>query len=261
MELDLTCLCLGYLTFRYFDEISESDSRTFISKGYYSFLDYAAVYWADHLEEYVQKFEVIESITVVSAILRKFLQKYWPSSKLLSAHKDIRAKFSYLKTCEFYEQLVQALSTWKRWIMTYDAACDPETLDLMKRILVVRKMLEQTALTGTDEIKYNLTALYGENLFKCSKIRCKFFVNGFQTKLLRDQHDTKHKRAFLCTHSRCPYETLGFNTMRELDRHFVNYHEAHLNDFLRFPVTQDAKCIDIKRAARGDLISKKLRYS
>src|SRR5204862_3889631 len=102
--------------------------------------------------------------------------------------------FSRLKTWEFFELLVRAVSIWKRQRTTYSmAAYDPETLDLMKCISRIRWALERAASSaGIDEMERTLTTFYGPNLFKCPQVSCQFFAEGFPTKLLRDQHVAKH---------------------------------------------------------------------
>jgi hypothetical protein len=116
----------------------------------------------------------------------------------------------------------------------------------------VRIILEKTYSTSkrNDDLQQRLITFYGLNLFKCPRISCKFFVGGFSTKQARNQHIEKHKRPFTCPYPGCPLGTLGFTLVRDLNRHLASSHEARQYDETQFPIVQDPKDINIKRAIK-----------
>ncbi|KAI9779019.1 MAG: hypothetical protein M1816_003779 [Peltula sp. TS41687] len=255
-ELEMTRLCIGYLNFRCFDDLDESDVNTFIRAGWYSFLDYAAIHWVDHIKQWTCVAPVNDSITEVAESLPNFLQRYWSEiipSRSISKEKEekIKTKFSRFETCGFFNQLMIAVSTWEKQTNTFNrSALIAGSLTLIDRISKVRSALENMASCSLrdEQLARALRTFYGSNLFKCSSVSCRFFHEGFTVKEQRNRHTAKHSRAFICTYARCPYETTGFDTRAKLTRHSVDCHEAAQGDIWRFPVIQDPKSINIKQA-------------
>ncbi|PMD12225.1 hypothetical protein NA56DRAFT_756767 [Hyaloscypha hepaticicola] len=255
-EFELVKLCLGYLNFRCFqDSTPELETKEFVLKGYYSFLDYAALHWVDHLEEWVPTGSHTGSVNSVEDLIQEFLQNFWWKSERRTAiPSGVRTKFSRFKSCEFFNQLTKAAFAWKKLQKAYGADCvDSESVELVERICKVRKAIEKTLASskGNDVLERNLVTFYGPELFKCPRISCKHFTDGFSTEEARDQHFQKHKWSFTCTYPGCPFGTLGFNSITDLNRHFTNSHEARQYGETQFPITQDPGDIDIKRAIRA----------
>lgn len=77
---------------------------------------------------------------------------------------------------------------------------------------------------------------YGSNHYKCARLSCQFFHEGFISKTQRDIHIDKHDRSYSCVWQGCPYEFIGFATKKSLQKHVFDYHgiEAEPND-LEFP--------------------------
>jgi len=250
-EYKLACLCLGYLNFRCFDGgLSESEIRAFVWKGYYSFLDYAAVYWLDHLEQWAQKPSGLESQTLITKLLESFLQKHWPKQQPQIAHpKKIHAKLSLFEDSEFFNQLIQAAVLWRKQLTSYGAViADSESSNILEPIIRMRSVLETIASSSTtnDILRRNLTSLFGPNLYKCSRVSCNFFAEGFSSKLQCEAHKAKHERPFTCIEISCPFASLGFTTSSELNRHMVDSHHRgwescgihyRIDDKPRYPIT------------------------
>jgi hypothetical protein len=58
---------------------------------------------------------------------------------------------------------------------------------------------------------------YGQQLYKCPRIYCRSFHEGFVTAAQRDSHVERHDRSHLCSTAGCLYATLGFPKAGELD--------------------------------------------
>jgi hypothetical protein len=233
-EFALTRLCLGFLTLPSLkDGLSESEVKHFISKGYYSFLDYAVCYWADHLEKWVQLAKQTRPNGIVDNSLRKFLGHFWSKvERPLPIPKDLRIKFLAFSSCDYFESLLQAIQIWKGFEILHDTT--PEnavSLDLLERISYVRRILEDdsSSFSGDDALRKDISAIYGQNLFKCPLIGCPFFSQGFPTKLLRDQHAERHNRSFFCNLDDCSFGRLGFSTSQDLERHMAKSHGTDLS--------------------------------
>lgn len=170
------------------------------------------------------------SVNSIEDLIQEFLQNFWwKSERRTAVPSEVRTKFSHFKACEFFNQLTKAVFTWKKLQKAYGTdSVDSESVELVERICKVRKALEKTLASskGNDILERNLVTFYGPELFKCPRISCKHFTDGFSTEEARDQHFQKHKWSFTCTYPGCPFGTLGFNSIRDLNRHFTSSHEA-----------------------------------
>jgi hypothetical protein len=95
-----------------------------------------------------------------------------------------------------------------------------------------------TMLSPSDPHRSDLIIYYGdvEGWFKCPKLHCYAFSEGFISADARDHHHSKHLRPYLCLNSVCIYATLGFATSNELKRHNSNTHPVPYDGgTLKFP--------------------------
>jgi hypothetical protein len=61
--------------------------------------------------------------------------------------------------------------------------------------------------------------LYGPQLYKCPRIYCMFFHEGFANLAQRNSHVERHDRSHLCKITGCLYATLGYPKADDLARH------------------------------------------
>jgi hypothetical protein len=80
-----------------------------------------------------------------------------------------------------------------------------------------------------------LKALYGLRLFRCDRIFCPHYVDGFETRRARDTHIAEHSRPFRCNELECAFAELGFRCERDRARHEITTHEQP-NQFGSFKV-------------------------
>jgi hypothetical protein len=113
----------------------------------------------------------------------------------------------------------------------------------------MRSILETIASSSTtnDILRRNLTSLFGPNLYKCPRVSCNFFAEGFSSKLQCQQHEAKHERPFTCIEISCPFASLGFTKLSELNRHMADSHHRswescgihyRIDDEPRYPTTR-----------------------
>ncbi|KAM7220383.1 hypothetical protein V8F06_004162 [Rhypophila decipiens] len=99
----------------------------------------------------------------------------------------------------------------------------PQLATLVERI---RTSLETLSLESRpDSINgKSLRKFYGHNFFKCQRITCDYFHEGFDTKAALDKHSNRHDRPFPCPVQGCSIVAFGFSTNKDRDKHIRLYH-------------------------------------
>jgi len=101
---------------------------------------------------------------------------------------------------------------------------------LQKLLEVVRAKIAELGTTPVwdhDEVpatRKEFEELYGKRYYKCSRVRCDFFYEGFESKEAADNHANKHDRPYPCPVEGCAMVPFGFQTHKDKDRHVRNYH-------------------------------------
>ena len=63
---------------------------------------------------------------------------------------------------------------------------------------------------GTYSARDTLKSFYSLSLFKCSKVSCEYFIQGFTTASERDSHSRWNARPFKCDIAGCDFSKIGF---------------------------------------------------
>jgi hypothetical protein len=112
---------------------------------------------------------------------------------------------------------------------------DPVCYENLKLHSILRKVrLAMENLAQDPSTRTTLKPFYGDSLFKCPRLYCKWFYEGFATTAERDEHVAKHERAYYCSYIGCTHATLGCKTADELEAHHQTYHKP-LNTCDDFP--------------------------
>ena len=69
-----------------------------------------------------------------------------------------------------------------------------------------------------------LRAYYGDNHFKCQRVVCDYFHEGFGDKTALKNHSDRHDRPYECPVKGCSSAAFGFSTNKDRDRHIRFYH-------------------------------------
>lgn len=237
-ENSLALLSLAYLCLPPFD-----DSRSFpditesILNGFYSFAEYALSCWALDLEAGVQDASENDSLDELVETLEVFVPLHWKkSSKVLTVPQLLRRRLARLEKTECYHDLLQASSWMRMQIKSFDESVSEEPLNLMQVIRSVRKILEQQVNLGlTSQDRDALTRYYGTNWFKCHRINCYYFHQGFNNAKEREAHVARHERPFVCTVTGCHWAKFGFPAENDLRKHMFDVHGFDLLDEAEFP--------------------------
>ncbi|KAF8457906.1 hypothetical protein BDZ91DRAFT_852248 [Kalaharituber pfeilii] len=238
-EANLAHLCVNYLTFDCFNRtLPETEIRQFALDGHFSFQDYAALHWLDHIEILCTNFsDNAQQIAKIAGPLECFLQQQLNTQsddwKEINIKQDIQSKFQGLEGFPaVYQALVQLVSgaAGSRKASRQDRTLGPFTLcflHLQSHIIKARQQLEMVFQTlSLLESQSNLEQAYGMHWFKCSRPTCAHFSEGFTSRQTRDKHETRHERLFYCTDNGCPMADFGCCTLREYKTHIKNCHSA-----------------------------------
>ena len=251
-ELHIAEFCVNYLNFRCFDaSLTDSEIRDFLREGYYSFEDYAIAHWLDHLESSTSHSLPLENFSCenLGQIVNSFLIGHGSDSPPDLTIVDSQ-KFQSIRHWNFAQKL-DALAQ-----LASEKTCNKRYLDVETQ-LVRRRLIYEDIITGTSppsEVLRHFSLFNGSGCYKCPKIWCGYFADGFQRREDRDKHVGQHDRPFRCSSDECLYAELGFESEKVLKRHEKTSHQNGQDSEWAFPTKKPKKPLDIFSAsAKGDL--------
>lgn len=165
--------------------------------------------------------EVNDQLIRFSHILGRFIQFY------AASFPDNNIQQQTYKDCEAFWQFpfqADLLKIWQhiRLEQSKDlVARNNVSIDPLKEALKRnRRLLEELSTTeGVD-----LSKIYGDFIFRCPKVLCFFFHEGFKTAEARENHVNRHERPFHCPVENCTTEGLGLASEPALRRHLRTFH-------------------------------------
>ena len=239
--------CLNYLSSLPFGlATAETEVGNTFKKGYYVFLGYAASYWLDHflagMDQTLQCNASSEIYQRVDSQMRAFLRN---AQVLDQENLDLLAQ-DHSRLHHIVCKLPREATARNKWVQ------------LEARISRIMKVMETMAQEPQGDLEYasntSVLAIYGTLRYRCPKLGCVYFQEGFTSSSDRDAHLDYHQRPFTCIVPHCPYQNWGFPDRKGLDRHTSRSHknEDEGIHFL-FPKPTNGSEIDIKEAIiRGD---------
>lgn len=102
-----------------------------------------------------------------------------------------------------------------------------------------RALLESCLISTSDQKQFRQR--WGGDIFKCPRLNCTRFYNGFPTAQLRDDHVARHERSYFCSFPSCPTSKFGCATLKELQKHETEYHGTFDLDDDELPETPPEK--------------------
>ncbi len=229
-NLELASLCINYLNLPGLRN-DPGDKTEFVLTGYYAFMDYAVSYWVRHLETCLVKLSKGDAVTAsLAESLEAFVTlHYTESPKKLQVSKGNKARLQCFEEMDFHGDLQQAVISARKQLTFHGEIEQSEiVLDLVEIVEGIRLAFERllgSSPGNNNDVADKLTMYYGSNLFKCPRLSCKYFSNGFATADQRNQHISKHIRPFRCTVMGCPSATMGLSTGKDLQKHMKDCHE------------------------------------
>lgn len=237
----MASMCLLYLCFPGFTETcSDVERARLAADGCYAFQDYAIAHWADHVaaianrgvEDTVGSARVFCPSAQDDGILDAFLLfglRYQADLELgLQASIDgdpLPAGLAELTTPEY---LLCIRTLWHHVmavrVRTGDNR-DQVSLPSLANALnsnrqILEKLWENPVARGPRAVDF-----YGRSWFKCNRLSCYYFHEGFPSKTARRDHYGRHERPFRCeADDDCPGAVAGFASLSELEKHKRNLH-------------------------------------
>ncbi|TRX90263.1 hypothetical protein FHL15_008808 [Xylaria flabelliformis] len=226
VNYSLAMVSIGYLTLPQLDMDQQEGDESYsnLVNGTYSFYDYASACWAMHLQEGISELKPSAELTQLLESLETFIEIHWSRThKPLQDLKRVRSSMESVKTSECFDKIVYAVGWAKRQSSKYGQGPSPdEALDLWQVTKKVRSVLEDARPSDDEEQK--LRRFYGLHWFKCPRVNCLRYYQGFSTLEERQHHLNKHERPFLCYITGCHMEVFGYATSNELKQHLLKYH-------------------------------------
>ncbi|KAH8586238.1 hypothetical protein B0O99DRAFT_644911 [Bisporella sp. PMI_857] len=240
LEIDysLSMLSLAYLAFPQVDkEVSDDNIATDLISGIHAFYDYASACWAIHLETGIPKPDSGYKLIPLLETLEAFIPLHLAStSKTLAISKKVQTHLSPMKASEHYDEIAQAVE-WSRKQLgpNCQRPSQDEALDLWQVTDKIRSVLEEMhrrrvsrSLPEADAQK--LDQFYGSNWFKCPRVSCHYYHQGFSSASQRKYHVDRHDRPFLCVFDGCQVKLFGCPTEDELRKHVFDWHGIDVSD-------------------------------
>lgn len=234
-ELVLANLSVDYLNMPGFRR-DTPDITALALRGYYGFMDYAVAHWVRYVEEAASGADEGDAmIKDLAESLMALLDLHFTApTKHLPVSKGNKERLQVFESLARFHDLEEAV-VWARKELTFfgEARESERALDLGFVVGNVRSELERAingAGNGTSKDAHDLEAMYGPKPFKCSRLSCRYFYDGFTTAQQREQHHDKHLLPFRCTVVGCPRSSLGMASKRELEKHIRDTHMAPEDD-------------------------------
>jgi len=206
-------------------------------------MDYAIPNWPQHLKAAIPALKDLERNLRLQELLESFVELHYVSSNsALAASSTDRDVLQHFKGHSFFEQLLKAYASATKQLKYFgDKSDDHNALDLIKIALHVRNLLEKvvSSAQNKEEQLIKFEVYYGKNVFKCPRMSCRFFNEGFSDQEERAQHLRKHELPFTCTYEGCLRADLGFSSEKALRAHAIQQHEASKQSKARYPSKRD----------------------
>jgi uncharacterized Zn-finger protein len=242
-ELHLATLCLSYWNMPGLSgHESYEQLKARVPSGYFAFVDYSISHWIHHFwaglkDDTTQQEDALQDL---SECLSPFLDLHFRHAntpKTFQISQSTTQRLEPFKGAEFYSDLQKVVTTVRKQLKFDGEMQNSEVLlDLIDIAMNIRDVLEESYnLEGGDEGRAKFERIYGNKIFKCSKLGCHAFHNGFTTAAERKLHLDKHDRPFRCTVPGCPQEYIGFSTNMDLERHTARTHAAQFDEEGFFP--------------------------
>jgi DNA-directed RNA polymerase subunit RPC12/RpoP len=265
VECNLTALCLQYFTFECFEQdIGPEKLLDFAAKGYFAFQDYAIANWSHHFHAMVghgqhllaidsdkkdaheQHLLAIDSdkkdaVQELEVALSDFADNYEEDILQETVVGSSERACEAFRQCNFYHSLRSVWShIYRHQERGIDARNDVSLKVLGEALARNRRMLEDLASSANCSFtrQRDLDSFYGDKVFKCSKLTCFYFHEGFTDAKNRALHINRHDRPFRCTFPDCSVTEFGFSSSKDLDKHMRSFHPESNDLAVTFAATK-----------------------
>ncbi|KAJ5538185.1 ankyrin repeat-containing protein [Penicillium frequentans] len=239
-DLSMAYLCVGYLALPGFQTcLPDGTIVDLIKSGYYAFADYAVCFWSHHLRDGLKDDTEQATVNSLLEVLSRFLESHYRAPEtdfdIPIFAREIEGRLQMHEVWSDCDKLLRALVSTKKQLSSFNSdAASNDCLNISSVVARIRQLLEQTVLENKVDSEM-LKSFYGDSPFKCPRISCDYFYQGFQTAEIRDSHMNKHNRPYGCSFPQCYRSTIRFSSKKLLERHIADTHEGQKRDVLAFP--------------------------
>ena len=226
-------LCLIYLTLPDFAlENSEDVIRQSVLEGTHAFLDYAISYWGWHIETGLLRIGTSEGdrnleIEPLLNNLETFLDHYWnvdESLEAVSVCDTLRKTLGPLKGMEMYDEALQCISAMKHALRLNGKNSSLDDMLSIYGVLQKSREVLESMWPPPSDVAAFMKDRYGITWFKCSRLNCRYFYQGFEMDVLRQRHRDRHDRSYVCWIEGCFQAINGCATAKDLEKHMAENH-------------------------------------
>lgn len=239
-HLRLSTLCLYQFCFGSFGhELTTDQVISHVRVGDFALFDYSIVNWIPHLLASLDVNSGANSSMPAEHLLEdfvdilcEFLDVHWKTPKKKSRIPKSMVEAVKRLTGLGEARRIQLLRTLasSNGLVTSELQ-DPTCFEASKLYDTLRKVrLVIEKLATEPSARNDIDLFYGSTVFKCPRLYCKWFYEGFASAAKRDEHVAKHERAYYCPYVGCAHATLGCKTEIELENHCQTYHKPSLTD-------------------------------
>lgn len=229
----MTSFCLGYLNLACFDQqLSTQEIRDYYLKDWYAFQEYAIAHWIDHLGGalHVSANPKNSDLDKLMIDIEDHLTRFSEGRISTNEEKQLNPMTKHRIHAQ-HAFLIQGKNKKDQQNTTYKSK-------ILEQLRVRRQVMENTiGEVGADVDP--LQIYYGPSgkWFKCMKIYCLGFCEGFQSQKVRDLHHQRHTRSFRCGVTSCPMHRLGFTSPALLKKHAREHHPTAEEEDFPIPIT------------------------
>ena len=230
---------MQYLTFPCFDVDNPDDvvqRRRFVLDGSLAFQDYAIANWFRHVNAWVENgARFLEEAVDQPAKLQQFSMAM---EEFMSRYNDVFWKSDLLGVCKaecrvfehhgFFEDLVRLTShirlfQQKGFESQHKISINDLYEAMRRNRLILEVFPDSDPSPNPDEIRVYRTFYDEERRFKCTRITCRYFSEGFKDDETRRRHVNIHERPFQCDIPDC-VGAEGFVNAKDLEKHTRTFH-------------------------------------
>lgn len=201
--------------------------------GFFAFQDYAIAKWFHHVNAWVNcgsKFltEAKGQQTLLRGIemaIDEFVSMYSEDDWETNIVEDCKTHCIDFKAYPFYDSLVLLTSHIYAFQQKGFEARHQVSIKVLESALKRNRGILETlpAILEKDELGTYCQFYDKEKLYKCTRITCRYFTEGFKEAKARKRHIDIHSRPYQCDVADC-LGAEGFSNAKDLEKHTRAFH-------------------------------------
>jgi hypothetical protein len=202
-------------------------------RGHFAFQDYAVAKWFHHVNAFVnngsrflkEAVNPDEQLDALAVALDEFMDRYCEVNWGEGLVQDCRSTCSVFEKYSLFESLLLLTSHIYRFQQKgFEARHKISIASLADALDRNRKLLEELPAKPSKSETDAYCRFYDEKRrYKCTKITCRYFSQGFSDRKAKKRHINIHDRPFQCEVSDC-LGAEGFANEKDLKNHTRAFH-------------------------------------